>query len=47
MYEASDRLGGHTNTVEFAKGKYKTLVDTGFIVMNSETYRRSPLSSHP
>src|SRR5689334_23029980 len=39
LYEASGRLGGHTNTVEFTKGKYKTLVDTGFIVMNAETYR--------
>ncbi|KAK4141260.1 uncharacterized protein C8A04DRAFT_31121 [Dichotomopilus funicola] len=38
MYEADGRLGGHTNTVEFAKGKYKTLVDTGFIVMNTATY---------
>ncbi|KAK3985807.1 glutamate synthase 1 [NADH], chloroplastic [Cladorrhinum sp. PSN332] len=38
IYDAGDRLGGHTNTVEFAKGKYKTLVDTGFIVMNEETY---------
>ncbi|KAL2140966.1 hypothetical protein VTI28DRAFT_3011 [Corynascus sepedonium] len=38
IFEASDRLGGHTNTVEFTKGKYKTLVDTGFIVMNPETY---------
>lgn len=39
MYEADDRLGGHTNTVEFTNGKYKTMVDTGFIVMNSATYR--------
>ncbi|KAK4228962.1 amine oxidase [Podospora fimiseda] len=38
IYDSGDRLGGHTNTVEFAKGKYKTLVDTGFIVMNEETY---------
>lgn len=45
MYEASDRVGGHTNTVEFAKGKYKALVDTGFIVMNSETYRTMQSSS--
>ncbi len=40
LYETSPRLGGHTHTVEFTKGKYKTLVDTGFIVMNSFTYRR-------
>jgi len=39
LYEASGRLGGHTHTVEFTKGKFKTLVDTGFIVMNWETYR--------
>lgn len=38
VYEASGRLGGHAQTVEFTKGKYKTMVDTGFIVMNSETY---------
>jgi predicted NAD/FAD-binding protein len=38
MYEASGRLGGHTQTVEFTNGKYKTMVDTGFIVMNSATY---------
>ena len=46
IFEASDRLGGHTNTVEFTKGKYKTLVDTGFIVMNPETYRTLPSSSN-
>jgi len=39
MYEAADRLGGHTNTVEFKTGKYKTAVDTGFIVLNTVTYR--------
>lgn len=39
LYEANGRLGGHTNTVEFSKGKYKTLVDTAFLVMNTETYR--------
>jgi len=39
LYEAANRLGGHTNTVEFTKGKYSTLVDTGFIVMNTATYR--------
>jgi predicted NAD/FAD-binding protein len=39
LYEAADRLGGHANTVEFVKGKYKTLVDAGFIILNSETYR--------
>ncbi|EJT70400.1 amine oxidase [Gaeumannomyces tritici R3-111a-1] len=38
LYEAAARLGGHTNTVSFKNGKYTTQVDTGFIVMNSETY---------
>jgi predicted NAD/FAD-binding protein len=42
LYEASDRLGGHVNSVEFAKGKYKTMVDTGFIVINTATYRMRP-----
>lgn len=45
LYEAANRLGGHTNTVEFSKGKYKTMVDTGFIVMNSATYRTVPAVS--
>jgi predicted NAD/FAD-binding protein len=40
IYEAAERLGGHTNTVEFKHGKSKTLVDTGFIVLNTATYRR-------
>lgn len=40
LYEAADRLGGHTNTVEWTQGKYKTQVDTGFIVMNEATYRK-------
>jgi len=44
IYEAADRLGGHTNTVEFKHGKHKTLVDTGFIVLNSATYRLYSLS---
>ncbi|KAI9892095.1 MAG: hypothetical protein M1814_001801 [Vezdaea aestivalis] len=38
LYEAVDRLGGHTNTVDFKHGKLTTPVDTGFIVMNSATY---------
>ncbi|KAI1328626.1 amine oxidase [Xylariaceae sp. FL0255] len=38
LYEAADRLGGHTNTVEWKKGKFRTLVDTGFIVLNTATY---------
>lgn len=43
VYEAAGRLGGHTNTVEFQHGKFKTAVDTGFIVLNSATYRMSPM----
>ena len=39
LYEAKDRLGGHTNTVTFKNGHQETKVDTGFIVMNSATYR--------
>ncbi|KAG6039909.1 hypothetical protein E4U41_001816 [Claviceps citrina] len=38
LYEAADRLGGHTNTVRWNAGKYSTAVDTGFIVLNSATY---------
>lgn len=38
IYEEADRLGGHTNTVDFHHGKYKTAVDTGFIVLNTATY---------
>lgn len=39
LYEADDRLGGHTNTVTFEHDGHTTNVDTGFIVMNSATYR--------
>ena len=39
LYEAEDRLGGHTNTVSFKHGDRTVNVDTGFIVMNSATYR--------
>ncbi|KAI0013288.1 amine oxidase [Xylariaceae sp. FL0662B] len=38
LYEAADRLGGHTNTVTWKKGKFQTLVDTGFIVLNTAAY---------
>ncbi|GAW13171.1 hypothetical protein ANO14919_025490 [Xylariales sp. No.14919] len=38
LYEAADRLGGHTNTVEWKRGKFKTLVDTGFVVLNTASY---------
>lgn len=39
LFEADHRLGGHTNTVNFKNGRSTTEVDTGFIVMNSATYR--------
>lgn len=42
LYEAAGRLGGHTNTVDWRIGKYATKVDTGFIVMNTATYRMVP-----
>ena len=46
LYEASDRLGGHTNTVNFEHNGKETCVDTGFIVLNSATYRsQTPVSS--
>ncbi|KAL7914559.1 cytochrome c oxidase assembly protein CtaG/Cox11 domain-containing protein [Trichoderma velutinum] len=38
LYEAADRLGGHTNTVQWKAGKYTTAVDAGFSAMNSATY---------
>ena len=39
LYETKDRLGGHTNTVSFEHEGKTVNVDTGFIVMNSATYR--------
>ncbi|OCL10526.1 FAD/NAD(P)-binding domain-containing protein [Glonium stellatum] len=38
LYEAADRLGGHTNTVTFKHNGHSTQVDTGFIVLNTATY---------
>ncbi|PQE30018.1 amine oxidase protein [Rutstroemia sp. NJR-2017a WRK4] len=38
IYEAADRLGGHTNTVNYTYNGHTTPVDTGFIVMNTATY---------
>lgn len=47
LYEGAGRLGGHTNTVEWRHGKFKTLVDTGFIVINEGAYRkRFPFIDH-
>lgn len=39
LYEAEDRLGGHTNTVTWKHDNLETLVDVGFIVLNTATYR--------
>lgn len=39
LYEAADRLGGHTNTVQWKSGKFTTSVDTGFTVFNEATSR--------
>jgi predicted NAD/FAD-binding protein len=41
IYEAADRLGGHTNTVPFVHKGKQTMVDTGFMVLNTTTYRSS------
>jgi predicted NAD/FAD-binding protein len=40
LYEAADRLGGHTNSLPFKHNGKEIMVDTGFIVMNTATYRR-------
>ena len=42
VFEQADRLGGHTNTQIWKHGDRSTPVDTGFIVMNSATYRQLP-----
>ncbi|MFZ1864771.1 MAG: FAD-dependent oxidoreductase [Polyangiales bacterium] len=38
VFEASDRIGGHTNTVDVEVGGRCFAVDTGFIVHNQRTY---------
>ncbi|KAB8346113.1 hypothetical protein FH972_023161 [Carpinus fangiana] len=38
LFEADERLGGHTNTVTFRNGENECQVDTGFIVYNMATY---------
>jgi uncharacterized protein len=38
VYEQSERIGGHSNTVIASVGGHKIPVDTGFIVFNRRTY---------
>jgi len=38
VYEADNRIGGHTNTVDVVAGGQRWAVDTGFIVFNDVTY---------
>jgi predicted NAD/FAD-binding protein len=38
VYEAEDRIGGHTNTVEVEMDGMIHAIDTGFIVYNERTY---------
>jgi uncharacterized protein len=38
VYEAEDRLGGHTRTIDVDMGGYLLPVDTGFIVYNERNY---------
>jgi predicted NAD/FAD-binding protein len=38
VFEASDYIGGHTNTIEFEYEGRDYAVDTGFIVFNDRTY---------
>ena len=38
VFEAQDRVGGHTDTVEVGEAGTRHAVDTGFIVFNDRTY---------
>jgi predicted NAD/FAD-binding protein len=39
VYEAAEKLGGHTNTIRVDTADETQHVDTGFIVMNDKNYR--------
>jgi predicted NAD/FAD-binding protein len=38
VYEAGDRIGGHSHTVEVESGEGRHWIDTGFIVFNDRNY---------
>ena len=38
VFEADNRIGGHTNTVDVERGGQHYAIDTGFIVFNGRTY---------
>src|SRR4051794_20232865 len=38
LFEADERAGGHSNTVQIEVGGETHMVDTGFIVYNERTY---------
>ena len=38
VFEAEDRIGGHTNTVDVELAGHRYAIDTGFIVFNNRTY---------
>ncbi|MEZ5565904.1 MAG: FAD-dependent oxidoreductase [Gammaproteobacteria bacterium] len=40
VYEALDRAGGHSNTVDIELDGQRLAIDTGFIVFNEQTYPR-------
>ena len=44
LFEKEERLGGHTNTATWTHNGENTPVDTGFIVLNTATYRLSDSS---
>ena len=41
LFEADEVLGGHTNTDKWKHDGKEVNVDTGFIVYNTATYRKS------